>query len=79
MTDNVRLITTEPNAGVIEMLEKLTERARRGEIIAVTGVTMTAGCDFAEFFSNNSFDSAITFLSYLRVLQMRFERQIQMD
>lgn len=72
----VKLHKPEPNAALVEMLTELIEEAKEGRVQAVMGVAHLAGGEFSEFFSCNFSDHAVMFLSYLRVLQMRVEREI---
>lgn len=66
------------NESVVAMLEALLERAKSGEVIAICGVTRHHNREFAEFYSDSALEQCITFLAYLRVLQMRFEREIEL-
>lgn len=76
----IGLVAPDPDESIVELLESLLERAKRGEITAIAGVTMNPGEEFAEFFSRNAVtEKALRFISFLRVLQMRFERQIPLD
>ena len=76
----VSLVESEPNQAVIDLLADLLERAKAGEIIAIAGVTMNPGREFAEFFSDSAtIEHPVQFIAYLRVLQMRFERQIPLE
>lgn len=66
------------NQSVVEMLEALLERAKSGEIIAICGVSRACNSEFAEFYSDSALAQVIPFLGYIRVLQMRFEREVEM-
>lgn len=82
MTDVTPIRPTEPvvDHSIVNLLTDMLERAKRGEIIAIAGVTKLTGREFDEFFSHSALaDSPLHFISYLRVLQMRFERQIPLD
>mgnify|MGYP001611600541 FL=1 len=66
--------------GVIECLKDLLRRAEAGEVIAICGVQRLTGEEFAEFYSPGVLEKwTIPFLAYLRVLQMRLEREIPLD
>lgn len=79
-TTPIRSVEPVVDQSIVSMIEDMLERARRGEIVAVAGVCKLVGGEFDEFFSKNALtDVPLHFLSYLRVLQMRFERQIPLD
>lgn len=80
MIERFSLVPPQADRSIVEMFEDLAERARNGEITAVAGITINPGGEFAEFFSDNALDnSALSFIGMLRVLQMRFERQIPLE
>jgi hypothetical protein len=82
VTDITPIRPAEPvvNYSIVNMLTDLLERAKQGEIIEIAGVMRLTGREFEEFFSRSALtDWPLHFISYLRVLQMRFERQIPLD
>ncbi len=76
----IRQLDPVVDQSIVNMLTDMLERAKCGEIIAIAGVTKLTGREFDEFWSNSALaDEPLRFISYLRVLQMRFERQIPLD
>lgn len=79
-TTPIRPVEPIVDQSIVSMAEALLERARSGEIIAIAGVCKLTGGEFDEFVSRNALTVLpMSFLGYLRVLQMRFERQIPLD
>lgn len=63
---------------IVELLEDLLAKAKSGEIVAIAGVTATSeDGEFGEFYSDSALESCVKFVAYTRVLQMRFERQVE--
>lgn len=82
MTDVTPIRPTEPvvDHSIVNLLTDMLEQAKQGEIIAIAGVVKLTGREFEEFWSRSALaDAPLHFISYLRVLQMRFERQIPLD
>lgn len=82
MTDVTPIRPTEPvvNHSIVNMLTDLLERAKQGEVVEIAGVMRLTGREFEEFVSRGALlDWPLHFMSYLRVLQMRFEHQIPLD
>jgi hypothetical protein len=76
--DVVQLVEPEVNESLVELLEELLVLAKEGRILDLAGVTMNSGCEFAEVYTNSALEGhCVSFLGYLRVLQLRFEREIE--
>lgn len=76
----VSLVEPEINHSLVAMMEQLLEMAKDGTIVSFAGVAMSgSNGEFAEFNTDNAFDNAISYIAYLRVLQMKFEREIPFD
>lgn len=76
----ITAINCEPDESIVQLLEELLNRAREGRIIAICGVARYVGEEFAEFYSHSATEQyTVPFLGYLRVMQMRLEREIPMD
>lgn len=66
------------NDELVEVLEDALAQAKAGEIKAFAGVVLSAdGETFTELWSESAMESAVPFISYVRVLQMRFEREVE--
>jgi hypothetical protein len=78
MSEVISLVPPAKNESLVELLEDLLQLAKDGVILEIAGTSMNAGGEFAEFYTSGALDSnCVPFLGYLRVLQMRFERQIE--
>lgn len=75
---NLYEITPRVNSSLVELLEDLLERAKSGEIDGIAGITIcTAGAQFGEFYSDNTNQMRVPMLGWLRVLQLRYEKEIE--
>lgn len=76
----VQLLPVKPNPGAIEILEGMLEDAKKGELVGFAGITVRNRGQFEEVFTHNMLcHYPVVSLGYLRVLQMRFEQQIELD
>lgn len=68
-----------PDNGVVELLRDLLAQAERGEVLGVTGVAQHRAGEFSRFTSPSARRNAPLFLGYLRVLEMRLEKEIEIE
>lgn len=74
---DIKPAETKPDNGVVELLRALLIRAESGEVLALAGVAQLTGGEFAEFTSPSARKTPVIFLGYLRSLEMRLEKEIE--
>jgi hypothetical protein len=78
MVTEFRLPAPEVDNGVVELLEALLDQARRGEVLAIAGITLCTGGESGRFMSPSIADETVRAIGMLRVLQMRIEQYVDL-
>lgn len=54
---NLRILKNEPDASLIDLLERLLDKAKKGEIIGMSGVSINRMGVIAEFYTESCIDT----------------------
>lgn len=69
----------EVDNGAVGLLEFLLDQARRGEVLAIAGIAFRVGGETARFMSPSIAEQPVRAIGWLRVLQMRIEKHVDLD